>query len=41
MGLLDLLGIGHLAEIDFGEIVGARGAFHAAFAGAAFRRIVG
>ena len=38
MGLLDLLGVGHLAEIDLGEIFGARGAFHAAFAGAIARR---
>ena len=41
MGFLDLLGVGHFAEIDFGEIVGARGAFHAAFAGAILGRIVG
>ena len=36
VGLLDLLGVGHLAEIDFRKIVGARGAFHAALAGAVF-----
>ncbi len=41
MGLLDLFGVGHVAEIDFRQIVGARSAFHAAFAGALFRRIVG
>ncbi len=40
MSLLDLFGVGHVAEIDLREIVGARGAFHAAFAGAFFRRIV-
>ena len=34
MRLLDLRGIGQLAEIHLGQIVGARGAFHAAFAGA-------
>jgi hypothetical protein len=32
--------VGHVAEIDFRKIVGTRGAFHAAFAGAFFRRIV-
>ena len=41
VGLLDLVGIGHLAEIDLGQIVGARGAFHAAFAGAILGRLVG
>src|SRR5258708_12820214 len=40
MGLLDLVGVGHVAEIDLGEIVGTRGAIHAAFAGAFFRRIL-
>ena len=34
MCLLDLRGIGELAKIDIGQIVGARGAFHAAFAAA-------
>jgi hypothetical protein len=41
MGLLDLFGVGHLAEIDFGEIVGARGAFPPALATALLRRVVG
>ena len=41
MRLLDLLGIGHLAEIDLGEILGARRAFHAAFAGAIAVRAIG
>ena len=41
VGFLDLVGVGHVAEIDLGKIVGARGAFHAAFAGAILGRIVG
>ena len=41
MRLLDLVGIGQVAEIDLGEIFRARGAFHAALAGTAFGRIVG
>jgi len=41
MGLRDLIGITQPSEIDVGEIVGARGAFHAALAGAAFRHIIG
>jgi hypothetical protein len=32
VGLLDLRGIGDLSKIHLGEIVGARGAFHASFA---------
>ena len=41
VGLFDLVGIGQFAEIDLGQIVGARGAFHAAFAGAILGRLVG
>ena len=40
MGFPDLFGVRHVAEIDFGEVVGARGAFHAAFTGARLGRIV-
>ena len=41
MRLLDLRGIGQFAEIHLGQIVGTRGAFHAAFAGAIGAGIVG
>ena len=41
MRLLDLRGIGQFTEIHLGEIVGARGPFHAAFAGAIGAGIVG
>ena len=41
MRLLDLRRVGELAEIGLGEIFGARGAFHAAFAGAVVRGLVG
>ena len=40
VGLRDLIGVGQFAEIDFRKIVGARGAFHAAFAGAILERVV-
>src|SRR5205823_276122 len=40
MGLLDLLWVGHVAEIDLGEIVGTRSTFHAAFAGAGLGSII-
>ena len=41
MRLLDLRGIGQFAEIHLGQIVGARGPFHAAFAAAIDAAIVG
>ena len=37
MGLFDLVGVRHLAEIDFGKVVGARRSFLAAFAAARLR----
>ncbi len=40
VGSLDLVGIRHVAEIDFRKVVGARGAFHAAFAAAPLGGIV-
>ena len=40
MRLRHLLGIGQLAEVDLGEIFGARGAFHPPFP-AGLRRVVG
>ena len=41
VGLLDLAWIGQFTKIHLGQIVGARGAFHAALAGAILERFVG
>src|SRR5271168_2431166 len=41
VGLLDLAGLGHFSEIDLGDVGGRGRAFHATFAGAVFRRLVG
>jgi len=38
---LYLCRIGHVTEVELGEIVGTRGALHAAFAGTILRRFVG